>query len=300
MDKEMNVNEEAEPAKEMTPDGISEQKIVEESVQKVEPIAVSDSTDMTEIDIDLSKPTDSPKSFDIKPVSSPDSKKDTEPTIEKNVDQGVTPIMKAETKKSSKKIVSKLILIIVMALLVASSAVAAYMWRDNIAVDIEKQKDVIISDLRASQASLQADLESATGTLDTTVIPADEVACTEIAPSATVIENIRASITSGNTAALEGYMAASVNVILAATEGVGPSTPSVAVSNITNFISTVTEWDFDLPASTLSTYSSGGYTEYFPSIAEVGKSTTNKVISFSFDCNGKIDTVFMAASGELI
>ncbi len=137
----------------------------------------------------------------------------------------------------------------------------------------------------------------------TTIKPIDETACKVVAPTAAVIESIKASITSGNTAALSGYMAPSVNVIIAATEGVGPSTPAIAVSTVSTFITnSTTSWDYNfaLPAATLNGYSSGGYKEYFPSTAVVGKASNGKVIAFSFDCNAKISTVFMAVGAELL
>ncbi len=130
-----------------------------------------------------------------------------------------------------------------------------------------------------------------------------QTACTSKSPSATTIDNIEASITSGNTAALEGYMATSVNVIIAASEGLGAKTSAEAVTSITSFITLdTTSWDYDftLSASTLSSYNKGSYSQYFPSNAVVGKASSKKVISFSFDCNAKISTVFLAANEALL
>lgn len=121
-------------------------------------------------------------------------------------------------------------------------------------------------------------------------------------PSSTVIENIKASVTSGNTAALEGYMAPTVKVIVAASEGIGDQTPAHAVKDVTDFIGdpTTTTWDFALPAATLEAYGKGDYKTYFPSNAVVGKSNTKHVISFNFDCDGKINTVFEATDASLL
>jgi hypothetical protein len=123
---------------------------------------------------------------------------------------------------------------------------------------------------------------------------------TSTAPSQATIDNVEASITSGNTAALEGYMASTVNVIIAASEGIGSRTPAQAVGDITSYISSATDpWSFALPAATLSGWASGSYSQYFPSGAVVGKSANNMVISFSFT-SGKISTVFMAKDATLL
>ena len=215
----------------------------------------------------------------------------------KSIDDG-------DIKKPSKKSPLKIILLILIVLiLIGSAAGAAYWWRDKSALEAADKQAAEISALETEKADLEKLLAAAeSGDALVTDVTTPTV-CSAIAPTATVIESIKASITSGNTAALAGYMASSVNVILAATEGVGPSTPAAAVTNITNFITTTnTAWDYNfaLPAATLATYSAGEYKQYFPSIAVIGKATNGKVISFSFDCVGKISTVFMAASGELL
>ena len=185
--------------------------------------------------------------------------------------------------------------------LMFASAAGAYYWRDSQAKDIEKQQaDSSLLDKEAI-ANLTKQLNDKTDKLivdDNVVTP-----CTEVAPVASTIENIQASITSGNTAALEGYMATSVNVILAASEAYGPQTATQAVADVTSFISNdINSWDynFSLPAAILNTYRQNDYSQYFPTNAVVGKATNDQVISFSFDCNGKIDTVFLAGSSSLL
>lgn len=176
-----------------------------------------------------------------------------------------------------------------------ASAAGAYYWRDSQANSFEKRQSDNISKNQTVIKSLREQL--------TNKVSNDSVACTEIAPTATVIGSIEASITSGNTAALEGYMASSVNVILAASEAYGQQTPTQAVTDVTNFISNdINSWDynFSLPAATLNTYKQGSYSQYFTNISVVGKATNNQVISFSFDCTGKIDTVFLATTASVL
>ncbi len=184
------------------------------------------------------------------------------------------------------------------------SASGIYWWRDKIATDSENKQATTISTLQKTISSLSTRLkeEKAKNATDSTSsdTDTDSNSCTPVAPAYSVLENIQASITSGNTAALEGYMASSVNVILAATEAYGPQTPTQAVGDITDFISGESGWDFSLPASVLSSYGKGGYGQYFTNIDVVGKSANSKVISFLFDCNSKISTVLLVSNEDLL
>jgi len=123
-------------------------------------------------------------------------------------------------------------------------------------------------------------------------------ACTD--PTSADLENIKAAINTGNTAALEGYMAETVTVIYAASEGVGPQTPAQAVADLEYLAVATTPWNFSLPEATISAWASGGYSSYISTDSIVGKSANNYVVAFSFDCDGNIDTIFMAANSALL
>jgi hypothetical protein len=120
------------------------------------------------------------------------------------------------------------------------------------------------------------------------------------APSTAELDNIKASITSGNTAALEGYMPSSVNVVIAASGHAVTDTPTQAISEL-DYLSPggTNTWDFALPAATLNGYQAGFYKQYFPASALVGKSSDGHVVSFQFDINAKISGIFMAAPDVL-
>lgn len=234
---------------------------------------------------------------------------DMKPTEEtKLIDDGDVKLLeeKRHAKLSSeKRAFSKTILFIILTLiLVASAAGASYWWRDKIATEFEKDQATEISSLQKTIVDIEKKLISekaeTPGTGTSVETDDDDTACEPVAPAYSVLENIQASITSGNTQALEGYMAASVNVILAATEAYGPQTPTQAVTDITSFITGETDWDFTLPASVLSSYGKGGYGEYFTNIDVVGKSADGKVISFLFDCNADISTVFLSSGEDLL
>lgn len=191
-----------------------------------------------------------------------------------------------------------IILVLIALVLVATSGVGAYYYRDQKAKDADKTTTAQVTALKAKVTSLEKQLAGKT----TTTTTQTTTACTPVQPSVSAVDNIKASITSGNTAALEGYMVSSVNVVYAASEGLDAQTPAQAVSDVTSFIGNTTQvvWSFDVSASLLSSYGQGSYSKYFPGTALVAKSSTSKVLSFGFDCNGKISTVFFAASESLL
>jgi hypothetical protein len=212
-----------------------------------------------------------------------------------NIKLESTPISPKKSSLAIKHIISGIIILILM----IGSTAGAYFWRDNQAAESEKQQTNNIASYQKTIATLEKQIADTTsGVPDNSPTP-----CAEIAPDATTVENIQLSITSGNTAALEGYMASSVNVILAASEAYGAQTPTQAISDISQFISDdINSWDynFTLPAATLNTYKASGYAQYFATTSIVGKATNEKVISFSFDCLGKIDTVFLSSDENLL
>lgn len=113
-------------------------------------------------------------------------------------------------------------------------------------------------------------------------------------------ENVTASVESKNTAALEGYMADNVTVVIAASEK-GGSVPKVQAIKDLNYLSTGTmPWNFDLDEATLNAYKAGFYKQYFEGNTIVGKSANDLVVVFRVNSDGKIDSVFMAANAGLL
>lgn len=209
----------------------------------------------------------------------------------------------AKKKMTSKEIMKIALFIVIGLILIGSAAGAAYWWRDKVANDFEKKQATEISSLQNTKTSLEVQLADEK-TKNTGTPATGATTCDPVAPNQSTIDNIKASITSGNTAALAGYSATTVIRVFVNTQGVMVSTPNQTVPTVTEFITSDNDtWDYNfaLPAATLATYSSSvKYGKYFPSIAVVGKATNKKVISFSFDCDGKISTIFMADSGDII
>lgn len=217
--------------------------------------------------------------------------------------QPIQPVEDQQAPQSAqpakKHVGRKILTVLLVLILIGTAAAGAYWWRDKEAKDVEAKKASEISTLQQAKKDLEKQLVDAKAKIANT---ADKATCSPQSPSDATIENIKASISSGNTAALEGYSAESVNVILAASDGIGAQTPAEAVGSVSSFIGdpTTTTWNFALGSSTLGSYSDGNYSQYFPANAVVGKSSTNKVIAFSFDCNAKISTILMASSADLL
>jgi hypothetical protein len=196
--------------------------------------------------------------------------------------------------KIAKKSILRTLLFVLLITILIGAGIAATLWRDRVASDLEKQQTANITSLVGTINALHAKL-STDKTSDTVATTDKATTETSVAPTAAVIASIKAAITSGNTAALEGYMASSVDVLddfSAATA----STPAVATTSVMNAIAAATSpWDFALSSAMLNTYKSSSFGQYFPSNAIVGKSANNKVVSFSFNSNAKISTVLLIA-----
>ena len=196
------------------------------------------------------------------------------------------------SKRDTKKIAKMVVLALVM---LGFGAAGGYIWRDKEASNLDKIRTDEISSLKQKNTSLENDLAEAKKKAVTS-----SSATESTTPSAAVLENIKAAIKTGDTAALEGYMASSVNVILAASEAYGPQTPTQAIKDLEYLNNATNPWDFALASATLSKYQSGDYKQYFPATALVGQSANNYVVSFQFDSNGKINGIFMTVSADLL
>ncbi len=241
------------------------------------------------------KPYEAPKSdsysqpVEVKTTDTQDSTVDSTVPEPKVINDEVAPVTTIEDVKPAKKRYSFQLVLAIFVVWSVITAGGAYLLRDASATDVETQKDSEINSLKSKLVTVTAEvasLKAASSSDKTTVVE----------PTAAAIANIKAAITSGNTAALEGYMASSVSEVTEATSGsTKNTTPTAAVATITSFIAGTT-WDFAVPTATLNAYGAGSYAKYFPSTAVVGESASKRVISFTFDNTGKINTVFYATT----
>jgi len=194
------------------------------------------------------------------------------------------------TPTPEKKIRSKapIVWAVVIILLIAAGA-GAYWWRNDQATTQQAAQEAKIADLQSQIDELNKPIDTDVSNSDVSegLTEADK-------------DSIEASIISGNTATLDGYMASEVSVIIAASEGIGPRTPSEAINDLVYIESAVDPWDFDLGAMILGEYALGDYKEYFKTDSIVGRSADNKVIVFNFNSAGKIDGIFMTIDASFL
>lgn len=121
-----------------------------------------------------------------------------------------------------------------------------------------------------------------------------------VPPSAEDRQFFLESLQSGNTAALEGRFADTVQVVIAASDCCGPLGRGDALGQL-SYVQpgTTATWDFTLDESTLTAYRSGFYGQYFPVEAIVGVSSDGFVASFLPAADGEIVTLFMAMTASL-
>jgi cytoskeletal protein RodZ len=204
--------------------------------------------------------------------------------------QNTTPKKEETTSKKMLWMIAGIIII----LLAAAGYLAWLAWSLN------NQNSALVKDKTSAQskvATLTKQLADAQKLTTTSTTPC---ACTPKAASSSLKNNIHDAISSKNTAALEGYMASSVKVVIAASEKGDTETPTQAVASLDYLSSGTSPWDFSIAAATLSNWKSHFYGQYFSDTSYAGKAASGQVVSFDFDCNGKISQIFMAASDGLL
>ncbi|HEU5186976.1 MAG TPA: hypothetical protein VFT87_00570 [Candidatus Saccharimonadales bacterium] len=183
--------------------------------------------------------------------------------------------------------------ILLTLLLVALGVIGWFVWMylnwNTQRLALETDKRALLEEVKALKNQLAND------TTDSP--PAD--AC-DPTVTATLKENIGAAVESQNYAALVSSMASSVNVILAASDGVGPRTPEQAVEDMAYLNQGTSPWDFSLAAATIAAWDGGSYTDYFDENTYVGRAANGMVVVFDFDNCGKISEIFMVANEELL
>ncbi len=135
--------------------------------------------------------------------------------------------------------------------------------------------------------------------LTATPSPSPSTPVVDEAAVAAARESIAASISSGNTAALEGYLTDPVLVTIAATEFQEPQTPAESVSSVSYVIDLAATWNFMLPEATLDQYRAGSYSQYFPADSLVGLSSAGAVIAFTM-VGADSSAIFMCIDQALL
>ncbi len=139
---------------------------------------------------------------------------------------------------------------------------------------------------------------SPTATPTSTPSPSVSPTQAPVGPSAADLENIKAAIITGNTQALVSHFTNPVMVILAASDGIGPSTPDEAAIFLAQRLGGKTGWNFEPSQAQLDSWRATFYEQYFPAGALVGFDAEGDTISLTFT-GTQISTVFVAGLGDL-
>jgi cytoskeletal protein RodZ len=204
----------------------------------------------------------------------------------------------SQEPKAKKRHIRPLYVLLAL-VLAASLAGAGYLgWQYRQKTDDNKNLQQRISDLSKQLSDKEKELKTEK---EKNASSSSSSSSTTSTSAATLKENVAAALNSGNTAALEGYMANSVQFVLAASE-YGPTvTPSQAVKLVSQYTRTCTApWDFNLSAGALTDYRSGDYSQYFPTNSIVGKSSDNCVILFTTNNANKINVIFFTNAADLL
>ena len=113
-----------------------------------------------------------------------------------------------------------------------------------------------------------------------------------------LIENIQAAVQSKNYAALEGYMASQVSVILYATECCGILSPQKATEQMSYLNNGTPPWDFSLSNPIAQKLINADASNFSGRL--IGTASNGMVVSFNLNNQNKIDKIFISADYKLI
>jgi cytoskeletal protein RodZ len=184
------------------------------------------------------------------------------------------------------------LLILIILLLLGAAGYLWWQWRLCINEDKALKKDKQQLQTQIEELKKQAAAQAAKPAAKPTV-------CNDT-PTASRKENIKAALDSQNTAAFATYTSNPVKFVIAGSEKGDNETPDQAAMSLDYTHSATGPWNFNLPATTIAHYDAGFYTDYFDSNTYVGKAASGMVAAFDFDCNGKINQIFLAASDDLL
>ncbi len=217
-----------------------------------------------------------------------------EPNLEQKpkVEEPKPEMPQMQTSKGKPKAMGKWLTIGLAVLLVAALAFLGWYW-----MQAEAEKKSLNEQKVQLQGQLDA-LKAQTASEDSAEAESD-TPCNDTA-SAFYKENIKAALDSMNTAVFATYTTNPVNYILAASELGKDMTPDEAALALDYTHSATGPWDFSVPAATVNTWKAGFYKDHFGAKRYIGRAASGMVVSFGFDCSGKVNKIFVAADDDLL
>lgn len=203
---------------------------------------------------------------------------------------GPVPVSTPPERRGRGKGLLKLLLALI---LIAGAGGGAYYWRDKEAKDDAGLQSSQINQLQQQVSKLQSDLK-------TTEDKAAAEAASQSGPTDDTLKKVQDAVKSGKYADMQSLIASKVNVVIAASEGLGQRTPAQAVADLKYLDSGTDPWNFALASAVINGYQDGDYAQYFPVGGLVGKSANDYVVSFVFNNSGKVIGIFIAADADLL
>lgn len=115
-----------------------------------------------------------------------------------------------------------------------------------------------------------------------------------------LLQNVAAAVSSGNYAAIDGYLADKVSYAIAASSGQGTLTKAQAIKQLEYLNNGTAPWNFNIANATITKYKAGAYSSYINDDVIFGVSGNKYFVSFRLDSNNKIDQLFIASSTDLL
>ncbi|MBI4033451.1 hypothetical protein HY379_00450 [Candidatus Saccharibacteria bacterium] len=206
--------------------------------------------------------------------------------------QPVEPSQPAPPQEKHKGRAGRWLRFLLAVVLIAGAGASAYYWRDSEAKDKDQLSSSQIDQLEQQNSKLQKDLKAAQGDA--------AKAADKAVPSADTLKKIQDAVKAGKYADIQSLMAAKLNIIIAASEGLGTRTSAQAVADLKTLDTGSDPWNFALTTAVVSAYQDGDYAQYFPVGALVGKAANDQVVSFVFNNSGKISAIFIAANADIL
>ncbi len=162
--------------------------------------------------------------------------------------------------------------------------------------ELNDQKSEVTKQLqesKAAQKKAEAELVDAQKQLEST-----STTVTVVPPL--LKQNVEAAVSSGNYAAIDGYMADKVSYAIAASSGQGTLTKTQAIKQLEYLNSGTAPWNFSIATTAITKYKAGAYSTYINDDVIFGASGNKYFVSFHLDSNNKIDQMFLASSTDLL
>jgi len=112
--------------------------------------------------------------------------------------------------------------------------------------------------------------------------------------------NINAALNSKRSDLFTSYVSEKTRFTVAGSEKDEEETPEQVALSMAITENERAPWNFEIDSTTLDNYRGGPYGAHFQDGNYIGKSVTGMVVSFGFECDGKIKSIFISPNDSLL